>query len=68
MKEKDLEKVLADLAAAHNRKKEKLLIKANAEIEAIQREDTAYYDGAYDAIKAVKALLRQTEKEAADAK
>ena len=57
MNASDLDKVLNRLSAAHSRKKEILLIKANAEIEAIQREDNAYYDGAYDAIKEVKALL-----------
>ena len=58
----DLDKVLDMLSAAHSRKKERLLIKANAEIEAIQREDTAYYDGVYDAIKNVKALLANQEE------
>ena len=57
MNASDFDKVLNRLSAAHSRKKEILLIKANAEIEAIQREDNAYYDGAYDAIKEVKALL-----------
>lgn len=57
MNASDFDKVLNRLSAAHSRKKEILLIKANAEIEAIQREDTAYYDGVYDAIKEVKALL-----------
>ena len=53
----DLDKILDTLASAHSRKKQIQLTKANAEIEAIQREDAAYYDGAYDAIKYVKNLL-----------
>ena len=51
--------ILSKLESAHNRKKERLLIKANAEIEAIQREDTAYYDGAYDAIKEIRQILSE---------
>ena len=46
MNARELDEVLERLDAAHSRKKERLRIKANAEIEAIQREDTAYYDGA----------------------
>lgn len=63
MNAKELDEVLERLAAAHSRKKERLLIKANAEIEAIQREDVAYYDGAYDAIKEVKELLATLAEE-----
>lgn len=63
MNAKELDEVLERLAAAHSRKKERLLIKANAEIEAIQREDTAYFDGAYDAIKEVKNLLAAPAEE-----
>ena len=47
-----LEQIFNDLTCAH-------LIKAKAEIEAIQREDTAYYDGVYDAIKEIKNALKQ---------
>lgn len=54
-----LDAILSKLESAHNRKKERLLIKANAEIEAIQREDTAYYDGAYDAIKEIRQILSE---------
>ena len=59
MDEKWLDELLQQLESAHNRKKERLLIKANAEIEAIQREDVAYYDGVYDAIKEVKNRLKK---------
>lgn len=61
MEDKKLDEILDKLASAHSRKKDRLLIKANAEIEAIQREDTAYYDGVYDAVKEIKALLRAEE-------
>ena len=54
-----LDSILSKLESAHNRKKERQLIKANAEIEAIQREDTAYYDGAYDAIKEIRQILSE---------
>lgn len=57
----DLDKILETLESAHSRKKQIQLTKANAEIEAIQREDVAYYDGAYDAIKRVKELLHSEE-------
>lgn len=59
MDEKWLDELLQRLESAHNRKKERLLIIANTEIEAIQREDTAYYDGIYDAIKEVKNQLKK---------
>ena len=57
----DLDKITETLSIAHCRKRDILLAKANAEIAAIQREDAAYYDGAYDAIKRVKELLRGQE-------
>lgn len=59
MDEKWLDELFQQLESAHNRKKERLLIKANAEIEAIQREYAAYYDGIYDAIKEVKNQLKK---------
>ena len=63
MDEDKLEKVFDMLIAANQRKIERRLTKANDEIEAIYREQTAYYDGAYDAIKRVKELLRAEEGE-----
>lgn len=57
MNENDLDEIFEKLTNAHARRKQAALIKANAEIETIQREDTAYFDGAYDAIKEVKRLL-----------
>lgn len=58
-----LEAVFDSLVAANHRKIERRLIKANDEIQAIQREETAYYNGANDAIKKVKELLRAEEGE-----
>lgn len=54
-----LEQIFNDLTRAHARKRDNALIKAKAEIEAIQREDTAYYDGVYDTIKEIKNALKQ---------
>lgn len=62
MTNEDLDRILASLDARYQRTKEQRLIKARAEIEAIDREYTAYYDGAYDAIKAVKAIMPESQK------
>lgn len=53
----DLDKILSELDAVMRRKKEILLVKARTEIDTLDREATAYYDGAYDAIKVVKQRL-----------
>lgn len=66
MNTKDLEKVLDRLANEHARKRDELLIKARAEIETIEREYTAYYSGAFDAVKAVSALLKAEQAKEAD--
>ena len=57
MTNEDLDRILANLDARYQRTREQRLIKARAEIEAIDREYAAYYDGAYDAIKAVKSIM-----------
>ena len=62
MTNEDLDRILARLDAKYQRTREQRLIKARAEIEAIDREYTAYYDGAYDAIKAVKAIMPESQK------
>ena len=59
MDEKWLDELIQRLDSTHSRKKDRLLIKANAEIEAIQREAVAYYDGVCDAIKEVKNRLKK---------
>lgn len=58
-----LEQIFNDLTRAHARKRDAALIKANAEIAAIQREDAAYYDGVCDTIKAVTAKLKEEDAE-----
>lgn len=55
----EFDKILADLDAAKQRKTQCAIIKAQAEIGALQREATAYYDGAYDALKAIKRRLAE---------
>lgn len=52
-----LDMILDALVSKHNRKRDIALIKANDEIRAIEREDVAYFDGAFDAIKAVKERM-----------
>lgn len=61
MTEKDFDSILETLDRREYQKKEIKLAKAKAEMEAIDREYTAYYDGAYDAIKAVKAFMAKQE-------
>lgn len=55
--EKKLNAILSELDKKRQHKKDIQLAKAQAEIAAIQREYEAYYDGLYDAIKAVKNIL-----------
>ena len=66
MNTKDLEKVLDRLADEHARKRDELMIKARAEIETIEREHTAYYSGAFEAVKAVAALLKAEQAKEAE--
>lgn len=61
MTNEDLDRILARLDAKYQRTREQRLIKARAEIEAIDREYAAYYDGAYDAIKAIKEIMPKGE-------
>lgn len=60
--DKCLDDILNALAAAHLRKTDMKLAKAQAELETLKREDTAYFDGAYDAIKEIKKLLPPKEE------
>lgn len=59
MNEKDFDAILENLHRRALEKRDIKLAKAKAEMEAIDREYGAYYDGAYDAIKAIKAAMRQ---------
>lgn len=58
-----LEQIFEDLTRSHARKRDIALAKAKAEIETIQREDSAYYDGVYDTIKEIKNALQQEATE-----
>lgn len=62
MTKKDLEAIEAKLTARRIQKKEIALAKAQAEINTIQREADAYWDGVYDALKAVRDLLPDTKE------
>ena len=53
----DYDAILDKLCTRAGRKREAALIKANAELQTIEREYTAYYDGAYDAVKAIKEAM-----------
>lgn len=53
------EQIFNDLTRAHARKRDNALLKAKAENETINREDTAYYDGVYDAIREIKNAMAQ---------
>lgn len=57
MTEKELDAILDNLDRGRARKREIETVKAQAELKAIEREYLAYYDGAYDAIKAVKMAM-----------
>ena len=63
MTTKDLEVIVDQLTSRREHKKQIQLTKAKAEIETIQREAEAYWDGIYDAIKAVKNILPDPPKE-----
>lgn len=55
--DKQFDNILSGLDVAKARETDTRLARAQAEIEAINRERTAYCDGAYDAIKTVRAAL-----------
>lgn len=59
---KDLDAILDKLSSRRDLKKQVALAKAQAEIQTIQREADAYWDGLYDAIKAVKEILPPSTK------
>ena len=65
MTTKDLDAIMDKLTSKREQKKQIALTKAQAEIQTIQRETDAYWDGMYDFCKAVKDLLPR-EKEGAD--
>lgn len=65
MTTKDIDAIIDRLTSIREHKKQISLAKAQAEIQTIQRETDAYWDGMYDFMKAVKALLPE-EKDGAD--
>lgn len=63
-----LDEIFANLANNGSRKKDMKLAVAQKEIEAINREADAYWDGLYDAFKAVKSALPIQPEEDSNAK
>lgn len=59
MKLTELDEILANLDAARQRKEDLAIAMAKREIETINRETVAYYDGAYDAIKEIRKRLSE---------
>ena len=59
---KELDAIIKDLDNKGQRKRELQKAKAQAELEAIDREYKAYFDGLYDAIRAVKAIMPDPPK------
>ena len=65
MTTKDLDAIMDRLTHIREQKKQIALTKAQAEIQTIQREAEAYWDGMWDFYKATKGLLPE-EKECVD--
>ena len=61
--EKELNAIINRLDIQMQRNKQIQLIKAQAEIDAINRCSVAYVDGLYDMAKEVKNLLQKLDKE-----
>ena len=57
MTSKDLDAIMTRLTSIREHKKQIALAKAQAEIQTIQRETEAYWDGMWDFCKAVTELL-----------
>ena len=57
MTTKDLDAILDKLTSAREHKKQIAIAKAQKELETIQRETDAYWDGMCDFCNAVKQLL-----------
>ena len=58
---KELDAIVDRLDSARQHKKQIQLTKAQAEIDAINRCATAYYDGLYDMAREIKVKLLPTE-------
>lgn len=62
MTDKELDAIRDLLDTKRQQKRDIALAKAQKEIDTINREYEAYWDGIYDAIKAVKAVLSEPPK------
>lgn len=63
MTNKELDIIRNQLELERQRKQDIQMIKAKAEMDNISRETTAYYDGVYDALKAVEVLIAEEGKD-----
>lgn len=59
----DFDKILTDLEAINGRKREIALVKAQAEVDKINKEHEAYLDGLYDAVKVIKCYYEKEQKD-----
>jgi len=59
----DLDRIRDKLTDARTHKRDIALAKAQKEIETINRESEAYWDGVYDAIRAVQNAMPDPQKE-----
>lgn len=57
----DFDKIYTELIGRAERKTQIATIKAQAEIDTIHRERTAYEDGVFDAIKVIKEQMEVTK-------
>ena len=56
-----LDDILRQLESARDRQRQIQTIKANAEVDAIQREAEAYCGGVYAAIQEIKRIMAEEE-------
>lgn len=59
----DFDKILYELVKGHSMARDIALAKANAEVDAINREHKAYLDGIYDAAKVIKNSYEKEQKD-----
>lgn len=63
MSEKELEAICARLTMSKDRIRDIKIAKAQAEVDAINREYNAYCDGVDDAIRAVRGVVEQESRQ-----
>lgn len=66
MTDKDIKAIREKLEAKAAYKRDVALAKAQKEVETINRAYDAYWDGMYDALKAVSALIPEPPKKEND--